>query len=65
MPSAAQQLVFEECKQVITLATERVQRFTVALPVHLEDWKWKAVVQALNADAGSPPGRHHEASVSR
>jgi transposase len=47
MPSAAQQLVFEECKQLITLATERLQRFTVALPIHLETWKWKPVVQAL------------------
>jgi transposase len=47
MPSPAQQLVFEEDKQIITLASERLQRFTTALPLHLADWKWKPVVQAL------------------
>jgi transposase len=47
MPSPAQQLVFEEYKQTITEATERVERLTAALPQHLDGWKWKPVVQAL------------------
>ena len=47
MPSTAQQLVFEEYKQAVTIATERVQRLSAALPTHLQSWKWKAVVQAL------------------
>lgn len=47
MPSPAQQLVFEEYKQTISEATQRVQRLTAALPQHLEGWRWKPVVQAL------------------
>lgn len=47
MPTPAQQLVFEEYKQAVTVATERLDRLTQALPKHLATWKWKPVVQAL------------------
>lgn len=47
MPSPAQQLVFEEYKQAVTVASERLQRLTEALPQYLETWTWKPVVLAL------------------
>ena len=43
----AQQLAFEEYRQAVQNADERVQRFTEALRTHLESWRMQPVVLAL------------------
>jgi transposase len=52
MPHPAQQIAFEEYKQAVTVATERVERLTQALKAQLPGWKWKEVVEALMALRG-------------
>jgi len=47
MPTAAQQIAFEEYKDAVTVTTDRVQRLSEALEKQLETWRWKNVVLAL------------------
>ncbi len=47
MPTAAQQIAFDEYKDAVTVTTDRVQRISEALEKHLDTWSWKKVVLAL------------------
>jgi transposase len=52
LPNAAQQIAFEEYVQAVHEATLRVERLTNAIGTELEHWRWRPVVQALQALRG-------------
>jgi transposase len=52
LPSPAQQIAFEEYVQAAQEATQRVERLTGAIVAQLEHWRWRPVVEALQALRG-------------
>lgn len=52
MPQPAQQIVFQEYLDSVREATSRIARLTRALEDAVDDWRWKDVVQALQALRG-------------
>jgi transposase len=52
LPDAAQQIAFEEYVQSIEEAEARLQRLAQVISVHLETWRWKPLVDALQAFRG-------------
>jgi transposase len=48
----AQQIAFEEYVMAVQEASARLERFTTAITMHLEQWRWKPVVDALQALRG-------------
>ena len=52
LPSPAQQIAFEEYVQAVHEASLRVERLTGAIVAQLEHWRWRPVVQALQALRG-------------
>ena len=49
---AAQRIAFEEYVQAVSESSERVQRLTRAMEQQLEQWRWRPVVNALQACRG-------------
>ena len=52
LPSPAQQIAFEEYVQAVHEASLRVERLTGAITAELEHWRWRPVVEALQALRG-------------
>jgi transposase len=52
LPNAAQRIAFEEYVQAVVETTERVQRLTQAIEQQLPQWRWRPVVEALQACRG-------------
>jgi transposase len=52
LPKAAQQIAFEEYVQAVHEASERLERLERAIDRELEHWRWRPVVQALQALRG-------------
>jgi transposase len=52
LPNAAQQIAFEEYVQAVHEASLRLERLTNAIAVELEHWRWRPVVEALQALRG-------------
>jgi transposase len=52
LPNPAQQIAFEEYVQAVQEATERLERFAKAIAAELEHWRWRPVVEALQALRG-------------
>jgi transposase len=52
LPSPAQQIAFEEYVQAVDEAGRRLARFEVAIAQQLEHWRWRPVVEALQALRG-------------
>lgn len=52
LPSAAQQIAFEEYVQAVQEASARLLRLTTAIEAELEHWRWRPVVEALQALRG-------------
>lgn len=52
LPHPAQQIAFEEYVMAVQEASVRLERFTTAITTHLEQWRWKPVVEALQALRG-------------
>jgi transposase len=52
LPNAAQQIAFEEYVQAVHEASLRVERLTSAIAAELEHWRWRPVVEALQALRG-------------
>lgn len=52
LPHPAQQIAFEEYVMAVEEASARLERFTTAITAHLEQWRWKPVVAALQALRG-------------
>jgi transposase len=52
LPRPAQRIAFEEYVQTVSEATERVQRLTQAIGQELVHWRWRPVVDALQACRG-------------
>lgn len=52
LPQPAQRLAFEEYVQTVHEATERVQRLGHCIEQELAQWRWRPVVQALQAFRG-------------
>lgn len=52
LPSPAQQIAFEEYVQAVHEASLRVERLTGAITAELEHWRWRPVVDALQALRG-------------
>jgi transposase len=52
LPNPAQQIAFEEYVQAVHEATLRVERLTSAISAELEHWRWRPVVEALQALRG-------------
>ena len=52
MPQPAQQIAFEEYVQAVQEAGARVQRLEMAMAAELAHWRWKPVVEALQALRG-------------
>jgi transposase len=52
LPNPAQQTAFEEYVQAVHEAGLRVERLTAAIGVQLEHWRWRPVVEALQALRG-------------
>ena len=48
----AQRIAFEEYVQAVSESSERVQRLTRAMEQQLEQWRWRPVVNALQACRG-------------
>ncbi len=48
----AQRIAFEEYVQTVTEASERVQRLSQAIEQELTTWRWRSVVNALQACCG-------------
>ena len=48
----AQRIAFEEYVQAVSESSERVQRLTRAMEQELEQWRWRPVVNALQACRG-------------
>jgi transposase len=52
LPNPAQQIAFEEYVQAVHEASLRVERLTGAIVAQLEHWRWRPVVEALQALRG-------------
>jgi transposase len=52
LPQGAQQIAFEEYVQAVQEAEQRLLRLTTAIEAQLEHWRWRAVVEALQALRG-------------
>ena len=52
LPNAAQQIAFEEYVQAVHEASERLERLAKAITAELEHWRWRPVVEALQALRG-------------
>jgi transposase len=52
LPSAPQQIAFEEYVQAVEEAGQRLARLTHAIAAELEHWRWRPVVEALQALRG-------------
>lgn len=52
LPKPAQQIAFEEYVQAVHEAAQRLERLNQALLGQLEHWRWRSVVQALQALRG-------------
>ena len=52
LPNPAQQIAFEEYVQAVHEASLRVERLSAAIGAQLEHWRWRPVVQALQALRG-------------
>jgi transposase len=52
LPNPAQQIAFEEYVQAVHEAAQRLQRLNKAILDQLEHWRWRPVVQALQALRG-------------
>ena len=52
LPNPAQQIAFEEYVQAVHEASLRVERLTGAIAAQLEHWRWRPVVEALQALRG-------------
>jgi transposase len=52
LPHPSQQIAFEEYVMAVDEACARLERFTTAITMHLEQWRWKPVVDALQALRG-------------
>jgi transposase len=52
LPSPAQQIAFEEYVQAVEEAGQRLDRLAKAIRVQLEHWRWRPVVQTLQALRG-------------
>jgi transposase len=52
LPNPAQQIAFEEYVQGVHEAAQRVERLNQAILTQLEGWRWRRVVQALQALRG-------------
>ena len=52
LPTPAQRIAFEEYVQTVSEATARVQRLTQSLEQELAHWRWRPVVNALQACRG-------------
>jgi transposase len=52
LPSAPQQIAFEEYVQAVQEATTRIDRLTAAIQAAVSTWRWQPVVAALQAMRG-------------
>lgn len=52
LPQPAQQIAFEEYVQAVEEAGQRLMRLTGAIEAQLEHWRWRPVVEALQALRG-------------
>jgi transposase len=52
LPQPAQQIAFEEYVQAVEEASQRLSRLTQAIEAQLEHWRWRPVVEALQALRG-------------
>jgi transposase len=52
LPEPAQQIAFEEYVQAVHEAGERLERLAKAIAAQLEHWRWRPVVEALQALRG-------------
>lgn len=52
LPQPAQRIAFEEYVQAVSESSDRVQRLTRALEQELAQWRWRPVVNALQACRG-------------
>lgn len=52
LPNRAQQIAFEEYVQAVHEAGERLERLAKAIAAELEHWRWRPVVEALQALRG-------------
>lgn len=52
LPNPAQQIAFEEYVQAVHEAALRVERLSTAIATELEHWRWRPVVEALQALRG-------------
>ena len=52
LPNEAQQIAFEEYVQAVDEAEGRLQRLAKAIETQLEHWRWRPVVEALQALRG-------------
>jgi transposase len=52
LPQGAQQIAFEEYVQAVEEAAQRLGRLTAAIEAQLEYWRWRPVVEALQALRG-------------
>lgn len=52
LPQPAQQIAFEEYVQAVEEASQRLLRLTQAIEAQLEHWRWRPVVEALQALRG-------------
>lgn len=52
LASPAQQIAFEEYVQAVDEAQRRLERFAMAIEAQLERWRWRPVVEALQALRG-------------
>jgi transposase len=52
LPNPAQQIAFEEYVQAVHEAAQRLERLNTAILAELEHWRWRPVVEALQALRG-------------
>jgi len=52
LPEPAQQIAFEEYVQAVEEAGARLERLAVAIAAQLEHWRWRPLVEALQAFRG-------------
>jgi transposase len=52
LPNPAQQIAFEEYVQAVEEAARRLERLRLAIEAQLEHWRWRPVVEALQALRG-------------
>jgi hypothetical protein len=57
LPDPAQQIAFEEYMQSIEKADARLKRLAQVIASHLQTWRWKPLVDALQAFRGIETAR--------